>query len=115
VEAARHNTADRGDTIIPPSSDKPRGVQLHDLVSLRDTLNIHVGEGWAETMKSMGIPQHQWADVLNDAGPKLHEQGWSYFDKTHNEWRISHSGVLSEQALQTLKDSSAKFGYAFTR
>ncbi|NCU38175.1 hypothetical protein EOL96_03940 [Candidatus Saccharibacteria bacterium] len=87
----------------------------HDLLNAHDAYNIHHGEGWYETFKDMGIPKEHWSSVLQDAGPELKRQGWAYFDDANNEWRISQSGTLSEQAMQIVKDSSAKAGYAFNR
>jgi hypothetical protein len=100
--------ADAGDT--NPPAPKP---QLHEIANIHDTYNVHSGEGWNETMQDMGIPKDKWADVLKDAGPKLHEQGWSYFDNAHGEWRISKPGHLSESAVAALKDASAKNGFTF--
>ncbi len=96
-------------------ADMPRPVSLHDMTNWHDTVTVRPGEGWHETMKSMGIPDDRWSRVLHEAGPKLRDQGWAYFDHGHGEWRIRHAGQLSPEAIQTLKDASAKFGYAFRR
>ena len=88
----------------------PKG---HELLNAQDVYNVHPGEGWYETLQDMGVPEDKWADVLNDAGPKLHEQGWAYFDNAHHEWRISKPGHLSNAAVQALKDASAHNGFSF--
>ena len=106
-----HNPpAGGGHDTNPPVAPKP---ELHELANSHDTYNVHPGEGWNETMKDMGIPQDKWADVLKDAGPKLHEQGWAYFDNAHDEWRISKPGHLSGSAVQALKEASAQHGFSF--
>jgi hypothetical protein len=93
-----------------PETPAPKG---HELLNAHDVYTVHPGEGWYETMQDMGIPEDKWADVLKDAGPKLHEQGWAYFDNAHGEWRISQPGHLSNAAVQTLKNASAHNGFSF--
>lgn len=99
-----------GHDTAPSPSPK---LELHELANAHDTFNVHPGEGWYETMKDMGIPEDKWADVLKDAGPKLHEQGWAYFDTAHHEWRITKPGHLSGAAVQALKNASAQHGFSF--
>ena len=105
-----HTPSGGGHDVAPPAAPKP---ELHDLLNAHDTYNVHPGEGWDETMKDMGIPEDKWAEVLKDAGPKLHDQHWAYFDNAHHEWRISKPGHLSEAAVRTLKEASARHGFSF--
>jgi hypothetical protein len=102
------NGGPSGGTHEPPAP-KPG----HDLLHPHDVYSVHPGEGWNETMQDMGIPEDKWADVLKDAGPKLHEQGWSYYDNAHHEWRISRPGTLSKGAVEALKSASAENGFTF--
>lgn len=76
-----------------------------------DAHAVHAGEGWNQTMRELGIPQRYWPETLQNAGPKLHEQGWAYFDKPHNEWRISHAGKLPVSVLKTIAASSRRGGF----
>ncbi len=69
------------------------------------------GEGWYQTFQELNIPQDHWADVLKDAGPKLHEQGLAYWDNAHSEWRISHTGKLPTSALKVIAAASKRDGY----
>lgn len=92
------------------SSNSPTG-STHEILNPSEAYTVRSGEGWNQTFKEMGIPKSQWDGVLQDAGPKLQEQGWAYFDKGHGEWRISQPGKLPENVMTTLKDASAKNGY----
>lgn len=85
----------------------------HDLLSPTDSFYVRPGEGWYETFQDMGIPNESWADVLKDAGPKLQDLGIAEFNDASGQWWIAQPGNLSTDALQTIADSSAKFGYAF--
>ncbi len=69
------------------------------------------GEGWYQTFQELNIPHEHWADVLKDAGPKLHEQGWAYWDGAHSEWRISHTGKLPTSALKVIAAASKSDGF----
>ena len=73
---------------------------------------VEPGEGWYETFQELGIPEDHWADVLKDAGPKLHDQDWAYFDSAHDEWRISQPGRLPNSALQVIADAAQRDGYS---
>jgi hypothetical protein len=112
-EGGGGNPGDGADAGSGNTPDVPKGPALHELADASDTYNVHPGEGWYETFKDMGIPKDQWTNVLHDAGPKLHEQGWAYFDNTHDEWRISKPGHLPEGVVDTLKNASAKHGFSF--
>ncbi|HEY1085103.1 MAG TPA: hypothetical protein VGE34_00070 [Candidatus Saccharimonadales bacterium] len=72
---------------------------------------VERGEGWYQTFQELGIPQERWDETLQLAGPELHEQGWSYFDESANEWRISQPGRLSDEALSTIAGSAKQAGY----
>ncbi len=85
----------------------------HELLNSTDAFYVRPGEGWLETFQDMGIPKEHWTDILNDVGPKLHDLGVADFNSAKGEWWISQSGNLKPEVLQTIADSSAKFGYAF--
>lgn len=87
----------------------------HDILNANGAYTVRPGEGWDETFRDMGIPQDNWADVLKDAGPKLHDLGVADFDSDSNQWWISRSGNLPTDALRAIADSSAKFGYVFNK
>ncbi|MEO8691856.1 MAG: hypothetical protein ABI397_03690 [Candidatus Saccharimonas sp.] len=113
-----HQPASDGD-IPKPGVDGQSGAAPadlgHGLLNPEATFNVHSGEGWYETFKDMGIPKDKWANVLKDAGPKLHKLGAAYFNQAHGEWRIASPGTLKVDSLQAIADSSAKFGYAFSK
>lgn len=100
-----------GNVLSPDTlSSAPSG---HELLNSTDAFYVKPGEGWYETFQDMGIPKDQWADVLKDAGPKLHDLGVADFNNADGQWWITQSGNLKPDVLQTIADSSAKFGYAF--
>jgi hypothetical protein len=90
-------------------------VTSHDLLNPTGAYYVRPGEGWYETFQDMGIPQDSWANILKDAGPKLRDLGVADFNTSSNQWWISHSGNLPADALRTIADSSAKFGYTFNK
>jgi hypothetical protein len=71
---------------------------------------VEPGEGWYQTFNELGIPQDNWQDVLQDAGPKLHEQGWAY-RMPDGQWGISQPGRLPDSALRVIAESSKDNGY----
>ncbi|MGB4762774.1 MAG: hypothetical protein WBP12_05470 [Candidatus Saccharimonas sp.] len=85
----------------------------HEILNSTDAYYVRPGEGWFETFQDMGIPKEHWAEVLQDAGPKLHDLGVADFNSAEGQWWIAQSGNLKPEVLQTIADSSAKFGYAF--
>ncbi|HTK39435.1 MAG TPA: hypothetical protein VL362_01050 [Patescibacteria group bacterium] len=64
------------------------------------------GEGWYQTFDEMGIDSDKQAEVLAEAGPQLKKMNLAYFDRTHNEWRISHKGTLPQEALDLIADTA---------
>ena len=72
---------------------------------------VDPGEGWYQTFKELGIPQDHWNDVLENAGPKLHDQGWAYFDESANEWRISQPGRLPDDSLRVIAKAASRDGF----
>lgn len=71
---------------------------------------VEPSEGWYQTFNELGIPQDNWQDVLQDAGPKLHEQGWAY-RMPDGQWGISQPGRLPDSALRIIAESSKDNGY----
>ncbi len=110
-----NNIGDAADKAKDAATDKPTGGGGHNgSVEWADFLpkarNVHRGEGWYNTFKEMGIPKEHWADVLNDAGPKLGKIGEAYYDNNAGEWRISRPGQLSESALRVIAAASKRDG-----
>lgn len=96
-----------------PQDVLPSAPSGHELLNSTDAFYVKPGEGWYETFQDMGIPKEHWAEVLKDAGPKLEDLGVADFHTADGQWWISQSGNLKPEVLQTIADSSAKFGYAF--
>ncbi|MCB9819850.1 hypothetical protein H6796_00870 [Candidatus Nomurabacteria bacterium] len=79
----------------------------------KDAVTVTHGEGFYQTFQEMGIPEEYWAEVIEDVGPKLQNRGWAYFDSMNNEWRISHTGDLSDVELGIVSDSAKRAGFTF--
>jgi len=90
------------------------GSNHHNVINLhevsQDARWVDPGEGWYQTFNELGIPQDNWQDVLQDAGPKLHEQGWAY-RMPDGQWGISQPGRLPDSALRVIAESSKDNGY----
>ncbi|HEY0965608.1 MAG TPA: hypothetical protein VGE13_03960 [Candidatus Saccharimonadales bacterium] len=71
---------------------------------------VEPGEGWYQTFQDLGIPQDHWSDVLQDAGPKLQEQGWAY-KMDDGTWGISHPGSLSNESLRIIAKAAKRDGF----
>ncbi|MDB5165350.1 MAG: hypothetical protein JWM00_240 [Candidatus Saccharibacteria bacterium] len=84
-------------------------LDMHDIP--HDARWVEPGEGWYQTFNELGIPQDNWQDVLRDAGPKLHEQGWAY-RMPDGQWGISQPGRLPDSALKIIAESSKDNGYS---
>lgn len=66
------------------------------------------GEGWYSTFQQMGISEARRPELLNTVGPELQKIGDAYRDSGTNEWRISKSGPLSNEALQVITSGMDK-------
>jgi len=84
------------------------GIAPHDMHSTIETPNasntVHYNEGWDEVMQNNKVDPSDWSDRLRQIGPDLAKKGWAYFDKAHNEWRISHTGQLPQDVLNLIKN-----------
>lgn len=76
---------------------------------------IQNGEGFYQTFQEMGIPQSEWADTLQAAGPELNEVTYegtntpvSYYDDAAQEWRLNMSpnGMMPAEALNVIQESA---------
>ena len=72
-----------------------------------NAFTVDPGEGWNQTFKDMNIPQSEWSDVLQKAGPQLKENGWAY-QMPNGQWGISKSGQLPQSMLQLIDNSRTK-------
>ena len=72
---------------------------------------VESGEGWYQTFQELGIPESHWEDTLQNAGPKLENAGWAYYDDAAGEYRISHQGELSDRALTIIARSARRDGF----
>ncbi|MBL8159923.1 hypothetical protein JNJ66_05660 [Candidatus Saccharibacteria bacterium] len=68
------------------------------------------GMGFYELMGDIGIDHSQYAQVLQDAGPELRDQGYAYWDESRGNWglRYPEGGKLPKEALQILYKHATK-------
>lgn len=101
-----------GDHGTPGHPDGPGSH--HNVINLHEVSHdahwVEPGEGWYQTFNELGIPQEDWQNVLQDAGPRLHEQGWAY-RMPDGQWGISQPGRLPDSALRVIAESSKDNGY----
>lgn len=108
----------------PPDTLPPAGGGDHqtEAEAIKDYIREHAaarhidnGEGWDQTMQELGIKSGNWHEVLQKAGPKLHEIRYghvraAYWDAEHHEWRINMTDnhKMSPQALKVLIEEANK-------
>lgn len=64
-------------------------------------MNIASGEGWYQTFQDMHIPQSEWGNLLNQAGPQLRDMGVAY--PMGGSWGISYPGQMPKEALDLIQ------------
>lgn len=69
-----------------------------------NSLDIYQGQGWNEVMQQLGIPNSEWGQTLQDAGPELRELGYAYWDRDAGNYGIlmPANGQLPQSALNIL-------------
>jgi len=95
-------------TTIPPFHDHetylPNGGSASQEMLPDPSNTVHSGEGWNEVMANNNIDPSNFHSRLTEIGPDLAKKGWAYFDNNHGEWRISHTGQLSQDVLDLIKN-----------
>ena len=92
-------------------SEKPEGAVPEapkSIEDISDAMTISNGEGFYQTFQEMDIPQKDWAELLDNVGPELHDMqvdGHSLAYKMPNgEWgiRMTADGKMPEGALDAI-------------
>ena len=75
----------------------------------RDELTIARGEGGYEFAREIGIDDvADRAAVWNGTAPSLQDSGLSYFDQSHDDWRINmtNDGVMPMSAVEAMAETA---------
>ena len=70
---------------------------------------VEPGEGGWQTMKELGIPEHKWEVIWQDAGAKLNAEDKTYLMKD-GRWGWSDSMRLSDNDLSILAKAASSHG-----
>ena len=88
----------------PPENNPFDNGQSEGIDFSPDASRVDPGEGFYQTFKEMNIPESEWNNLLQKAGPKLAENNWAY-KMANGSWGISRPGQMPRDMLELIQNN----------